>query len=194
MPSVFGSTLEDIMKLQKDVYPSLTIPVVLTCLSDKIIKTNGLQSEGIFRIPGDQSQMNALREQLEQGNYEITENDPHVIASILKQWFRDLTEPVIPHSLTLEALKAADSVSEATAFVEKLPLIHQKVLKFVIRFLQIVADPKNQPKTKMTVTNLSVVFAPTLLDSNTAKTTEEVINQSNKSQKFLKTLIIHYKI
>ena len=46
---MFGNTLEDVMEMQKDRFPDLRLPWILTTLTDSVLLQNGLQTEGIFR-------------------------------------------------------------------------------------------------------------------------------------------------
>lgn len=124
-PSVFGETLEDIMKLQKAaasasaccddddddengekvveegaVKPEdadLKIPKILLFLTESIIQLNGFKTEGIFRVPGDSDEVNDLKVRVEKGIYSLGDiHDPNVPGSLLKFWMRDLAEPLIP--------------------------------------------------------------------------------------------------
>lgn len=55
-PSMFGSSLEDVMSLQKERYPDSQLPWVQTRLSEEVLGLNGDQTEGIFRsVPNSQS-------------------------------------------------------------------------------------------------------------------------------------------
>lgn len=48
-PSMFGSTLEDVMLLQKDRYPERQLPWIQIVLSEEVLRLHGTQTEGIFR-------------------------------------------------------------------------------------------------------------------------------------------------
>lgn len=48
-PSMFGSSLEEVMELQKERYPDNQLPWVQTRLSEEVLGLNGDQTEGIFR-------------------------------------------------------------------------------------------------------------------------------------------------
>ena len=48
-PSMFGTTLEDVMELQSAKFPDHTLPWVIEALTDAVLKLNGPQTEGIFR-------------------------------------------------------------------------------------------------------------------------------------------------
>ena len=46
---MFGSTLAEVMSLQKERYPERRLPWIQTALSEEVIRLNGAQTEGIFR-------------------------------------------------------------------------------------------------------------------------------------------------
>ena len=48
-PSMFGTTLEEVMELQKEKFPDLQLPWVVTALTDAVLQLSGPQTEGIFR-------------------------------------------------------------------------------------------------------------------------------------------------
>lgn len=48
-PSLFGSSLEEVMAFQKERYPDRQLPWVQTRLSEEVLCLNGDQTEGIFR-------------------------------------------------------------------------------------------------------------------------------------------------
>lgn len=51
--SLFGTTLEEIMSMQRKKCPNLQLPWIQTVLSEAVIRLNGARTEGIFRVPGD---------------------------------------------------------------------------------------------------------------------------------------------
>lgn len=46
---MFGSTLEEVMAMQRTRYPERRLPWIQTTLSEEVLKLNGAQIEGIFR-------------------------------------------------------------------------------------------------------------------------------------------------
>ena len=49
------------------------------------------------RVPGDIDEVNALKLQVDKGVLPMTTlSDPHIPASLLKLWFRELEDPLIP--------------------------------------------------------------------------------------------------
>ena len=51
--SHFGGSLDDVMGMQKKRYPDRKLPWIQTTLSEEVLRLNGAQTEGIFRIPGE---------------------------------------------------------------------------------------------------------------------------------------------
>lgn len=49
-----------------------------------------------FRVPGDIDEVNSQKVKLDRWEVPISITDPHVPASLLKLWFRELHEPLIP--------------------------------------------------------------------------------------------------
>ena len=46
---MFGSTLEDVMLMQKDKFPDRKLPWIQTALSEEVLRLNGAKTEGVFR-------------------------------------------------------------------------------------------------------------------------------------------------
>lgn len=72
----------------------------------------GLHEVGIFRLPGQASRIQALKELYDSGSQEdfSSTEDVHTVASLLKLYLRELPEPVVPfvfYESYKEALKGA---------------------------------------------------------------------------------------
>ena len=103
-PSKFGETLEETMEKQRKKHPNEKLPWVLTALSEKIVELKGKETEGIFRVAADHEDV--CRNQMfvdQQQMHEI--KDCHTAATLLKQWLRELQEPLIPGALTFSLLQ-----------------------------------------------------------------------------------------
>ena len=50
---MFGNTLQEVMDLQRDIFPDRKIPWIQHTLSEQILLMQGKQTEGIFRVPAD---------------------------------------------------------------------------------------------------------------------------------------------
>ena len=166
-PSIFGETLDGVYRLQERNYPDKKVPIILPFLADGILALGGTKSEGIFRVPGDGDLVSELKLRIDKGYYNLdTVDDPHVLASLLKLWLRELCDPLVPDEMYNECITNAHDPEACVQIVRRLPTINRRVVLFVISFLQLFLDDKIQTVTKMTSANLALVMAPNLLRCN----------------------------
>ncbi|XP_070604477.1 rho GTPase-activating protein 39 [Erythrolamprus reginae] len=189
-PSMFGSSLQEIMNMQKERYPDRQLPWVQTRLSEEVLALNGDQTEGIFRVPGDIDEVNALKLQVDQWKIPTGLEDPHVPASLLKLWYRELEEPLIPHEFYEECITHYENPEAAIAVVHSLPRINKMVLCYLIRFLQVFVQPGNVAITKMDVNNLAMVMAPNCLRCQ-SDDPRIIFENTRKEMSFIRVLIQH---
>ncbi|KAG7488293.1 hypothetical protein MATL_G00033050 [Megalops atlanticus] len=187
-PSMFGSSLEEVMALQRERYPDRQLPWVQTRLSEEVLGLNGDQTEGIFRVPGDIDEVNALKLQVDQWKVPTGLEDPHIPASLLKLWYRELEEPLIPHEFYDECISHYDSPEEAVNVVLGLPHINKLVLCYLIRFLQVFAQPANVAVTKMDINNLAMVMAPNCLRCQ-SDDPRVIFENTRKEMSFIRGLV-----
>ncbi|KAI1243687.1 hypothetical protein IHE44_0001330 [Lamprotornis superbus] len=189
-PSMFGSSLQDIVAMQKERYPDRQLPWVQTRLSEEVLALNGDQTEGIFRVPGDIDEVNALKLQVDQWKIPTGLEDPHVPASLLKLWYRELEEPLIPHEFYEQCISHYENPEAAIAVVHSLPRINRMVLCYLIRFLQVFVQPANVAVTKMDVNNLAMVMAPNCLRCQ-SDDPRIIFENTRKEMSFIRVLIQH---
>ncbi|KAF4078287.1 hypothetical protein AMELA_G00197580 [Ameiurus melas] len=189
-PSLFGSALEEIMERQSQLFPQRKLPWVQVQLSQCVLALGGAQTEGIFRVPGDIDEVNALKLQVDQ--WKIPENlsDPNVPASLLKLWYRELEEPVIPQSFYTQCISNYEDTEAAISVVQALPELNRLVLCYFIHFLQVFTQPVNVSKTKMDVNNLAMVMAPNCLRCQ-SDDPRIIFENTRKEMSFLRILIVH---
>ncbi|XP_071444047.1 rho GTPase-activating protein 39 [Hetaerina americana] len=200
-PSMFGNTLEEVMALQKDRHPNRKLPWVQTTLSDEVLRLQGAQTEGIFRVSADVDEVAALKTRIDQ--WEVPEHsspgggstgngccgDAHTPASLLKLWYRELYEPLIPDALYEECVGQGATVPErAAAIVHSLPSLNKAVLCYLIRFLQIFTQQEVVQATKMDASNLAMVMAPNVLRC-TSRDPRVIFENARKEMAFIRTLI-----
>lgn len=90
------------------------------------------------RIPGDTDAVNALKLQCDAWCFTPSQClDPCVPASLLKLWYRELYEPLVPFEFYDECIEKCNDVDAVVALVDRLPRINRDVLKYLIRFLQV---------------------------------------------------------
>lgn len=148
----------------------------LECVPDLVkrcvgaIRLRGLQEIGIFRLPGRSTRVRELKQAFNTGQHpEVAGEEVHVVASLLKQYLRELPEPLLTYANFQACLEVAKRL--VTNENEALPLLQQIVaelpsayaitLRFLCVFLWEVQD--HSAVNKMTLPNLATVFAPSIL-------------------------------
>jgi hypothetical protein len=201
MPRLFGVTLEVVLENQKlqrcaEVNARPDFPYIITSLISIVTKLGGPRTEGIFRIPGSHKLCTKLRLQLEAGDYSGEGIlDPHVPASVLKWWLRDLEEPLIPANFYNACVTAAKSPTPETscpAVIDTLPPLNRTIVYTIIKFVQVLAKPENAAQTKMAVGSLAIVFGPNLLRCQ-ATEMMLVFEAQKWEQTFVVSLVKHLK-
>eukprot|EP01129_Flabellula_baltica_P009941 TRINITY_DN4144_c0_g1_i2.p1 TRINITY_DN4144_c0_g1~~TRINITY_DN4144_c0_g1_i2.p1 ORF type:complete len:544 (-),score=87.32 TRINITY_DN4144_c0_g1_i2:5-1636(-) len=153
---VFGSDLTDIVGRELCEVPSI---VTTSC---EFILQNGLV-EGIFRISGDSRDIRELKDVFDTGDIPIfdpAKTDVHAVSGILKQFFRDLANPLIPEDIYEELLEC-DDVERISELFYDIPTPHFNSLKYLIQFLHELSS--YSATTLMEANNLAIVFGPNIL-------------------------------
>uniref|UniRef100_A0A3B5Q7F0 Rho GTPase-activating protein 39 n=1 Tax=Xiphophorus maculatus TaxID=8083 RepID=A0A3B5Q7F0_XIPMA len=189
-PSLFGSSLEEVMERQSELFPDRKLPWVQVQLSQYVLALGGAQTEGIFRVPGDIDEVNALKLQVDQWRIPENLSDPNVPASLMKLWYRELEEPLIPMDFYKQCIINCDDPVAAIAVVQSLPELNRLVLCYFIHFLQVFAQPSNVAVTKMDVNNLAMVMAPNCLRCH-SDDPRVIFENTRKEMSFLRMLIVH---
>ncbi|NXH74664.1 RHGBA protein, partial [Hydrobates tethys] len=127
-----------------------------------------VHTEGLFRKSGSLVRLKALKSKLDQGENCLSAALPCDVAGLLKQFFRELPEPILPPHLQEGLLKAQQLGNEKkTATVLLSCLMANRTieaLRYFFNFLRTVSLRSNE--NRMDSSNLAVIFAPNLLHSN----------------------------
>ena len=166
----FGMTLVELQELYGE-QPFGVPLLVSTCV--EYLKKDAMKVKGIFRISGQHSLIMCLKLTLEDGDIEslLSCDDPHSIAGLLRLFFRELPEPVIPTTCSqqlvtaLEAPDGTKQIVEVRACIEELPLPNLVTLAYLLEFLNEVASFADC--NQMGVSNIALVFAPSLVRADT---------------------------
>ncbi|XP_074145296.1 rho GTPase-activating protein 11A [Sminthopsis crassicaudata] len=125
--------------------------------------------EGLFRKSGSIIRLKALKSKLDHGESCLSSAPPCDIAGLLKQFFRELPEPILPIDLHEALIKAQQLETEekntATMLLSCLmsdSIIY--ILRYFFNFLRNVSLRASE--NKMDSSNLAVIFAPNLLQSS----------------------------
>ncbi len=98
--------------------------------------------------------------------FNIADHNVHDVAGLLKMFFREQPEPVVPLSSYVTLLDAGSKpvdefIRAASKEIQKFPPINTDCLRLLFAFLHRVSEMSEY--NKMTSENLGIVFAPNLL-------------------------------
>ena len=85
-------------------------------------------------------------------------------------------------------IQNSENPERALSILQRIPPDNAEVLTYLIKFLQIVSDPANQKLTKMSINNISMVFAPNILRCP-GENLQLVLENTRFEQSFVRTLI-----
>ncbi|XP_067297053.1 protein FAM13A isoform X2 [Pseudorasbora parva] len=159
---IFGMSLMELrdLGLVKD-----GVPVVVRCMVEYLEK-HGLRQEGLFRVNGSVRTVDNLRQRFDAGE-EVDlhqEADTFAVASLLKQFLRDLPEGLIHpsiHNPLIQLHQESDEddfCKDLCELLHQLPEIHYSLLHYLCHFLSQVEQ--EHAHNRMTATNLATVFGP----------------------------------
>ncbi|NXC50286.1 RHGBA protein, partial [Penelope pileata] len=127
-----------------------------------------VHTEGLFRKSGSLVRLKALKSKLDQGENCLSAALPCDVAGLLKQFFRELPEPILPPHLQEGLLKAQQlGNGKKTATMLLSCLMGDRTveaLRYFFNFLRTVSLRSNE--NRMDSSNLAVIFAPNLWHSN----------------------------
>ncbi|CAG01804.1 unnamed protein product, partial [Tetraodon nigroviridis] len=166
---LFGVPLSSLLEQDQKRIPGTKVPFILQKLISHI-EEQGLDTEGLLRIPGAATRIKALCQELEStfydGMFPWEHLKQHDAASLLKLFIRELPHPL----LTVEYLNAFTAIDKLPTkkqqlhalnlLVLLLPEASRDTLKALVEFFQRVID--HQAENKMTLNNVSVIMAPNI--------------------------------
>jgi len=156
----FGRPLSKVSEENGDNIPNI-IPTVLSALRKK----EAQKLEGIFRIAGEAKylmRMKAIfdRWKPDQPDVDLSSYDSFDIASLLKQWFRELPVPVLTYKVYDKYVSVDDPVNYEE-FLADLPELNRKSILAVMSFN--VELTKHSETNMMTPANIAICWGPTIL-------------------------------
>ncbi|NXH17654.1 RGAP1 protein, partial [Bucco capensis] len=156
-------TLLDFVPATPPMIPS----ILVHCVNE--IEQRGLQETGLYRISGCDKRVRELKDKLLRAKslpLLSKVDDIHVICSLLKDFLRNLKEPLLTFRLNKTFMEAAEipdednSIAALYQAIGELPQANRDTLAFLMVHLQRVAQ---SPETKMDIPNLAKVFGPTIV-------------------------------
>ncbi|KAL7779133.1 hypothetical protein CFE70_008636 [Pyrenophora teres f. teres 0-1] len=165
---VFGVTLEDLFRRDGSPVPM----VVYQCI--QAVDLYGLEVEGIYRIPGTSSHIQQLKalfdsdaSQVDFRNPETFQQDVNSVAGLLKQFFRELPDPLLTreyYSKYIDAARIDDETMRRDsmhALINALPDPNYATLRALVLHLHRVQQ--SSEVNRMSTANLGICWAPSIM-------------------------------
>ncbi|XP_003388212.1 PREDICTED: rho GTPase-activating protein 1-like isoform X2 [Amphimedon queenslandica] len=160
------------------------IPLVMSqCI--EFMTNNALDVVGIFRRTPSHHNVQEVKKAFNQGVPVDFESyaDPHLTATILKMFLRELPEPLMTFNLhskiaSLRGLTEEQKVDKCKELLLSLPDLNYKIMKYLLEFIAKVLAHEEQ--NKMSANNLSIVFGPNLLWSKNEVATLNSMSEINR--------------
>ncbi|XP_077129262.1 rac GTPase-activating protein 1-like isoform X2 [Ranitomeya variabilis] len=174
--------------------PPMVPSLVIQCVNE--IEKRGLNERGLYRISGGDRQVKELKHKLLYGKVKshlLAKEDIHAVCGVLKDFLRNLSEPLLTFSLHSQFLDSADIINENDSkcemclTVQELPPANRDTLAFLILHLYRVM---RSPECQMDKMNLSRVFGPTIVGHSVPDPSPLVIMQDTPRQAKVMSLLL----
>ncbi|RKP07572.1 hypothetical protein THASP1DRAFT_9311, partial [Thamnocephalis sphaerospora] len=190
----FGVDLELLM-------PGDQLPIAVEkCIVE--IELRGIEEVGIYRVPGMQSAIDRLRNEFNRDAHAVDLSseewgDINAVAGVLKQFFRELPEPLLTNQLYGEFISAIqmeeynDRMFALKDLLAMLPRRNYITFRRLIEHLERVTD--FEEVNHMYATNLAIVFGPSLIRAPAGPGSMGAnINNLGYHQNIIKNYILQY--
>jgi len=151
--------LADQCPINPPYIPALLIRCICALEKDR------LKTEGIYRIPGGQDDVNRITKDFQKYIPDLTREPTEAITGCIKRFLKNLKDTLIPRSSYKEFVKAAEDDDMLTEAINDLPDPNRDTLAYLCLHLQKVA--LYSAENKMPVDNLARCLAPTILRTDT---------------------------
>ncbi|OJJ43417.1 hypothetical protein ASPZODRAFT_136275 [Penicilliopsis zonata CBS 506.65] len=168
---VFGVSLDDLFRRDRTPVP------MVVCKCFQAIEFFGLDMEGIYRLSGSANHINHMKSlfnndssQVDFTNPESFYHDINSVAGLLKQFFRELPDPLFTLRYYSEFINAAhieDDIKRRDsmhALINNLPDAHYATLRLLVLHLNKIQEHSAQ--NRMNAGNIAICFGPTLMGGN----------------------------
>lgn len=190
---IFGQHLSQIPCVFLEQYGY--VPQFLITTGEFVI--NHSESEGIFRKSGSVGRQKELRVAVEDGK-PLEEANIHDVTSLIKQFFRELPEPlIIPiyHDAFIKSFQLPAEKDPKEALLRLcllLPLENLGTLRYTMHLLQRVSQ--RSEKNKMTCNNLALVIAPNLMGGGAGPKNNQKMTGAEEKVLHIQTCIVEFLI
>ncbi|XP_012670844.2 ralA-binding protein 1 [Clupea harengus] len=166
---IFGAPLEEAVR-RTSLYDGIPLPAVFRECVD-YVESYGMKCEGIYRVSGMKSKVDELKAAYDREECPcLEEYDPHTVASLLKQYLRELPESLLGRAVAARLEDACGRPSEAERLQEcqrllgEVPAHTRLLLAWLITHMDHVIA--READTKMNIQNISIVLNPTVQIGN----------------------------
>ncbi|KAM8900086.1 active breakpoint cluster region-related protein isoform 2-T2 [Spinachia spinachia] len=146
------------------------VPHVVRCCVEEV-ERRGMDEVGLYRVSGDSSDIgglkNAFNGDLRDAVARMRRADVHVVSGVLKLFFRELPEPLMPTEMFQSLARALDiqdmdlRLVSMLSVLQSCPQPNRHTFLYLLRHLQRVSE--RQDVNRMSLMNLATVFGPSLL-------------------------------
>ncbi|ELP94178.1 GTPase activating protein, putative [Entamoeba invadens IP1] len=187
---VFGVDPDSLEWVQ---HPSrqMILPQVIVTLDIAFRERGGFNSEGVFRLAGEQGMVKGLKDKLNKSNGAIT-NDMmgatvDEISNLIKLWFRELPKPIL-NVLSSDQIFYSAEAAESYKAYQTLNEKSRTLLDWLFDLMIEVSH--NREVNKMTVQNLAIVIAPNLYEPEAIDPMEGLM-MSQKAVQFVQNCLTY---
>uniref|UniRef100_A0A3P9D496 Si:dkey-33c9.6 n=1 Tax=Maylandia zebra TaxID=106582 RepID=A0A3P9D496_9CICH len=164
-PPIFGVPIETVAKQE-----GVLVPHVVRCCVEEV-ERRGMDEVGIYRISGTTSEISMLKaafnNNLREAVTKLRSAEVNAVSGVLKLYFRELPEPLIPTELFQSLTRSLDIQEQNPRLVSMLSLLqscpdaNRHTFLYLLYHLQRISE--RQHINKMSLLNLATVFGPSLL-------------------------------
>nr|XP_020649211.1 ralA-binding protein 1 isoform X7 [Pogona vitticeps] len=179
---VFGIPLADAAE-RTMLYDGIRLPAVFRECIDYVEKY-GMKCEGIYRVSGIKSKVDELKAAYDrEESPNLEEYEPNTVASLLKQYLRELPENLLTKELMPRFEDAcgktveAEKLQECQRLLKELPECNFLLISWLIVHMDHVIA--KELETKMNIQNISIVLSPTVQECET-KIAREIASLSKE--------------
>ncbi|KUL83927.1 hypothetical protein ZTR_06837 [Talaromyces verruculosus] len=170
---VFGLTLEDLFRRDGTAVPV----IVYQCI--QAVEMFGLDMEGIYRQSGSANHINHMKAAFDNDSSKVDFTNPesffhdvNSVAGLLKQFFRELPDPLFTRQFYNDFINAARIENDTQrrdslhAIINGLPDPNYATLRALVLHLNRVQE--HASNNRMTAGNIAICFGPTLMGASGA--------------------------
>lgn len=135
---VFGSSIKNLDMDEKYT----NVPVFVTRCIDLLEEESAITTPGLYRQSGNKTIIDDVRKKINQGSSKnkrfncLKDQDVNTLTGMLKQFFRELEETLIPEEQVMELLNSAGNLAQLGENIRRIPEPQFSILKYLVRHLE----------------------------------------------------------